>query len=190
MPRAPVGILFAGERVGERAVGRSTLVRRSGVVDRRAYERVPERDRACVDADEPGIFRRLQRGEVASRRRIGGCGDEQCATRLWRQAAKRAPHGALDALGSGQVIRKGLAPDAFSLVEQRERPRAGRAGSRPSPRRGGGRPSRRSSSRTAREEAPSTPPPRAAPARSWEARRRGRCLRLRARQTGARATRP
>jgi len=84
VPRAPVGILFAGERVGERAVGRSTLVRRSGVVDRRAYKRVPERDRACVDTDEPGIFRRLQRGEVASRRRIGGRGDEQCATRFWR----------------------------------------------------------------------------------------------------------
>ena len=72
-----------------------------------------------MDTDEPGIFRRLQRGEVASRRRIGGCGDEQCATRLWRQAAKRAPHGALDALGSGQVVRKGLAPDAFCFGEQR-----------------------------------------------------------------------
>jgi hypothetical protein len=88
------------------------------VVDRRAYERVPERDRACVDPDEPGFFRRLQRGEVASHCRIGGCGDQQRATRLWRQAAKRAPHGALDALGSGQVIRKGLAPDALSLIEQ------------------------------------------------------------------------
>src|SRR6476661_5478559 len=98
MPGAPVGILFAVERVGERAMSRSTFVHRSGVVDGRAYERVPERDRACVDADEPGIFGRLQCGEVASHRRIGGCGGEQRATRLWREAAKRAPHGALDAL--------------------------------------------------------------------------------------------
>src|SRR6476469_4360409 len=51
MPGAPVGILFAVERVGELAMSRSTLVQRSGVVDGRAYERVPERDRACVDAN-------------------------------------------------------------------------------------------------------------------------------------------
>src|SRR4029079_4831376 len=117
--RAPLAFRSGGGRVGERAVARSTLVRRSGVVDRRAYERVPERDRAGVDADEPGIFCRFERGDVASGRRVGGCGGEQCATRFRRQGAERAPHGALDALGGGQVIWKGLAPDAFSLIEQR-----------------------------------------------------------------------
>jgi hypothetical protein len=70
-----------------------------------------------MDTDEPGVFRRLQRGEVGSRHRVGGCGEEQCATRFWRQIAKRATHGALDALGSGQEIRKGLAPGALSLIE-------------------------------------------------------------------------
>src|SRR5437667_2459785 len=100
-------------------MSRPTLVRRSGVINGRAYERVPKRDRACVDADEPGIFGRLQCGEVASHRRIGGCGGEQRATRLWGEAAKRAPHGALDAFGSGQVVRKRLAPGPFSLIEQR-----------------------------------------------------------------------
>src|SRR5262249_25233908 len=98
---------------------RSTFVPRSGVVDGRAYERVPEDDRARMDADKPSLFRRFERGEVAYRRRIGGCGGEQCATRLCGKAAKRAPHGALHALGSGQVIRKRLAPDAFCLAEER-----------------------------------------------------------------------
>jgi hypothetical protein len=117
VPRAPVGVRRAGQRLGERAVRLPALGARRGRVHRRPHERVAQLHLPVPDPHEPRPLHRVEHvvvdaehcGRLAHRRRmsdvVGRCDQQRRLHRPGQPAGPVEEH-PLDALGHRQLGRQ------------------------------------------------------------------------------------
>src|SRR4051794_27046141 len=98
MPGAPVGVLLALERIGQRLMCRTSLAERCPLVDGRANEWMSKLETPCAGAQQACRFRRVKRLRGGPERstgtqdrvdvaRVVGCRNEKQSLRLCGQSA-------------------------------------------------------------------------------------------------------
>ena len=136
MPRAAVGVAV-GQRAGERAMRRTTLLGRRGPIDRRPRQDVAELDAAVLERDETGRLRRDEilngsRARPLERLQLAGVArgrNEQSTLRRFGQRLRATDEALRDAAcdRDGRVDRQVGQPRRLRReLEQRERVACGR----------------------------------------------------------------
>ncbi len=108
----PAVDVAVGQRAGERAVRRASLLRRRAGVDRRPGERMAELDRACSQRDQPGALGRGQCRQIDPERRRGPRQHRQIAA----VAGRRQRQGVAGLARRAARPRRRNAPEMLSEI--------------------------------------------------------------------------